>query len=617
MLSALLSVLLPVVAPQEPLRIGLLVPDVATAEELSFVRGARRAEALLGKQGGVDGAAIELVFAAAATPDQVPAAIAELQAANVTAVVAPPEPWLLPAVQRAAQGKLPCVAHVASVAAVGKAIDDVCNLTFCMQTIGLVRDGSRDARALAKLLGKDGLSAPAELVWDLDVGSSQKAFAKQMEKQRPHLLVLDAEPAAAAQFLSDALGSDAIPVVLTPRAIGPATRALGRPLFAVLGLSAASVAVTPFRTDYEFEYGDMGYGAAEGYEGVLAIARAVAAAKARDAAAVKKALATVVVDGARGAVAFDKALDGLSMPCAVWLLQKGAIEHYAPAVVPVKKAAPVTAGTSAGTSAVPVPGDGPQQQIGVSFGTWRTRQFEFEEGAQWVLCEWADEPGFATSGEDLGLLGLSTNGADVITDHLVREEILARVLAIVSTKFGRNEDGTGIPGKSLRISFAAYVDKKERAKKKQRLWPARFGGDHTGAGGEAFGTYCRVYTAFIRRTIFQAHALTPPLQSADRTYLDGTYAFGTDLARDKRSELIRALINGYAGSMALTLAHEVGHLAGLGHVTDDPVEIMNVDEGGGIDYRDAHFGPNTWAIMERHYGLTEEKGRRVPRPIGR
>ncbi|MBL8727308.1 MAG: hypothetical protein JNM25_02680 [Planctomycetes bacterium] len=616
MLLALLTALFPVVAPQEPLRIGLLVPDVATAEDLPFVRGARRAEALYNRQGGVDGAPIELVLAAAAAPAEVAAAIAALQAANVCAVVAPPEPSLAPIVQRVAQGKLPCVALVASPAAIARALDDVCNQTFCMQTIGLVRDGSRDARALAKLLGKDGLSAPAELVWDVDVGVSSKTFGKQLEKQRPHLLLVDAEPEAAARFLTDVLAGDAIPVVLSPRATGPATRALPRTLFAILGLSAASVAVTPFRADYEFEYGDMGYGAAEGYEGVLAVARAVDAADARDAAAVKKALATVVVDGARGSTAFDRALDGLAMPCAVWLLRQGAIEHYAPPVVPRKPAVAAT-GTSAATAAGPQVGDGPQPQIGVPFGTWRTRQFVFEDGAQWVLCQWADDPGFDTSGEDLALLGLSTRGADAIADHLVREEILARVLAIVSTKFGRNEDGSGVPGKSLRISFAAHVDKKEREKKKQRLWPARFGGDHTGAGGEAFGTYCRVYTAFIRRTIFQAHALVPPLESADRTYLDGSYAFGSDLARDKRSELIRALINGYAGSMALTLAHEVGHLAGLDHVTDDPVEIMNVDEGAGIDYRDAHFGPNTWAIMERRYGLTEAPGRKVPRPIGR
>lgn len=613
--TILFAAAVPQGTPQEPLRIGVLAPVLETAEDDAFVRGARRAEALLNQQGGVDGAEIELVLAAAAQPAQVAAAVAELQAANVAAVLVPPSPALAAAVRRVAQGRLPVVTHVALPAAIAKAIDTVCNETFCMQAIGLVHDSSKDARELDKLLGKDGLSPPVAVLWDIDVGASQKTFQKQLDKERPHLLIVDAEPDAAAQFVTAVLGADPIPVVLTPRAVGAATRALPRTLFAVLGLSAASVATTtPFRSDYEHEYGEVAYGAAEGYEALLAAARSVDAADARDVVLVRKALASVVVEGVRGRAQFDKSLDGVPMPCAVWLLEKGETRHYSPGVVALAKA-----GASPGTSAggAPKAGDGPQEQIGVPFGTWRTRQFTFEEGSQWVLCVWADDAGYATAGEDLALLGLSTNGKDPITDHLVREEIMARVLAIVSTKFRRREDGTGIPGESMRISFGAHLDKKEREKKKTRLWPARFGGDHTGAGGEAFGTFCRVYTAFIRRTIFQEHALVPPLESADRTYLDGSYVWGTDLARNKRSELIRALINGYAGSMALTLAHEVGHLAGLSHVTDDPVEIMNVQEGGGIDYRDAHFGGGTWEIMKQRYGLVEEPGRKVPKPIGR
>jgi hypothetical protein len=188
-------------------------------------------------------------------------------------------------------------------------------------------------------------------------------------------------------------------------------------------------------------------------------------------------------------------------------------------------------------------------------------------------------------------------------DHLVREEIFARCMAITSTKWGRNDDGSAIQGKSLRICFGSHLDAKARKKKKQRLWPARFGGDHEGAGGQAFGTYCRVYTKFIRRTIFQKNALQPPLSATDREILDGGYIYGTDVAKDNRSNRLRALINAYAGSMALTLAHEVGHLASLGHVTDDPVEIMNVDEGAGIDYPEAKFGENSWAILIERLGI--------------
>ena len=118
--------------------------------------------------------------------------------------------------------------------------------------------------------------------------------------------------------------------------------------------------------------------------------------------------------------------------------------------------------------------------------------------------------------------------------------------------------------------------------------------------------FCEIYTTFIRRTIFQEHALTPPIGPDDLTYIDGSYEFGTDHKRDKRSELIRALINGYGGSMALTTAHEVGHLCGLGHITDDPFGIMNVEEGAGIDYRDAHFTPGSWETMVQKLGISEE-----------
>jgi hypothetical protein len=177
-------------------------------------------------------------------------------------------------------------------------------------------------------------------------------------------------------------------------------------------------------------------------------------------------------------------------------------------------------------------------------------------------------------------------------------------MAITSSKFGRQDNGTGVAGKSLKICFIAYVPEKER---KKRIWLALHGGDHPDAGGEAFGSYCRVYTAFIRKSIFQKNALKPPLSAADLDLLDGTYKYGTDIEKDRRSELVRALVNSYAGSMALTLAHEVGHLCGLEHVTDDPKEIMNVDEGAGIDYREGHFGEYCWGRLVKKLGLVGDK----------
>ncbi|MFO1078760.1 MAG: hypothetical protein U1E73_13645 [Planctomycetota bacterium] len=368
-------------------------------------------------------------------------------------------------------------------------------------------------------------------------------------------------------------------------------------MFVVEGLSASQTTVdSTYRRDYDRSNGVMGFGAAEGYEAVAALARAFGEAGSREAAAVQKALQSRAIEGVRGAVAYDAALGAFAAPLGVWIFEDDRLMPYTPLVVPLGAAA-----TAVGDQKQQL--REPQSGIGKPFGTWRTRQFAFDEGAQWVLCQWADDGVYDTGAQDLELLGLSTGGKVPVVDHLVREEILARVCAITSTKYLRNEDGTAIAGKSFGICFGVHCDEAARKKKKTRLWPARFGGDHPDAGGEAFGTFCRVYSMFIRRTIFQKNALQLALTAADRPFLDGTYVFGTDYDKDARSEKIRALINSYAGSMALTLAHEVGHLAGLGHVTDDPAEIMNVDEGAGIDYPEAHFAAGSLRLLEQQLGI--------------
>lgn len=587
---SLLLVAAAVPPPQEPLRIGVVAVD-ADSGDVHFVRGARAAVA---KQG--DGK-VELLVEPAATPAEAAAAVEKLRTAGVAGIVAPPNPWLSDAVRKAAGPKLPCVSFAVPSAAFVPVLDWLIARTFCMTRVGFVRDQSQRAKDLGKLLGKE-LKAPAVVMLELDVAITAKALAKEWAEQRPELLVIDADPPAVVSFLTKTLGPEPLPIVLTPRAAGDGLRVLDRRLFVVHGQSPATVAITSaFRAEYEKQHGAVLLGVAEGFEGVGALVRACRAGG--DAAAIHAALAAAVLEGVRGRYGYDATAAGFTPPLAVWALADKQWRPYVPATVPLLEVG-ATVGTDAGAGK-------PQTTIGEPFGTWRTRQFVPEEGAQWVICSWADDGGYATIGDDLKQLGLSTGGADPVLDHLVREETMARVMAIASTKFGRKEDGTGVEGKSLRIAFAMHVPGKERDKRKLRIWPARFGGDHEGAGGEAFGTFCRVYSTFIRRTIFQPHALVPPLGAADCEYVDGTYRFGSDLAKDKRSELIRALINSYAGSMALTLAHEVGHLAGLGHVTDDPVEIMNVNEGAGIDYRDAHFGAASWATMQATYGLTGDK----------
>lgn len=587
--------------PQEPLKIGVLARDTAGSSDLAFMRGVRRAADALNAAGGVDGAKLELVIEPVAVAKDVPAAIDKLVAAGAAALVAPPETSLADAARKA-DAELPVIAFGAAETAIAAAIDRLLVQHLCMTKVALLRDRDKPAREFQKLLEKHGtLSAPATLLWDLEVTASPKKVEKQFAEARPQILVIDADPEQAQRFLDEQLAADPLPVVLTPRSYSEALLRQPRTVFVVYGVSPAQVAGdSAFRRDYERDHGTPGFGAAEGYEGVTALAKAFAQAKGRDPVAARAALKGQALEGVRGRYGFDAALGAFVPTLGVWLADGDRLVPYSPLVVPLG-----AAGTDGGDAA-----DGerrlPQTKIGVPFGTWRTRQFPWEEGSQWVLCLWADDGGYATADADLELLGLSTGGKAPIVDHLVKEEIFARVIAITSGKYGRNEDGTAIPGKSLRICFGAHLDDKARSKKKQRLWPARFGGDHEGAGGEAFGTFCRVYTMFIRRTIFQANALVPPVSAADREYLDGTYVFGSDFEKDKRSELIRALINSYSGSMALTLAHEVGHLCGLGHVTSDPRAIMNVEEGAGIDYPDAHFCAESQAFLEKQLGVVGE-----------
>jgi len=586
---------------QEPLRLAVLVADAPDSPDVVFVRGVKKAAAELTAAGGVDGAKIELLFAPAPTPAAVTTEVARLAAEGVAGIVASPDEALAAAAVAAAAGKLPCVAFRTDYGACVPVLDRLVEKTFCMTRVALLRDKHKPAVEFGKQLAKTGFTAPTTLLFEHELTAGPKAFAKALEKGRPEVWVFDAEPAAVAQFVQQNLADDRTLIVLLPRAFGAATRSLGRRVFALHGLSPGCVPTTSrFRSEYEVSHGVPGCSVAEGYEGVLALAKAFDVANARDIAAVDAAMRALVLEGVRGRYTFEPALAAFAPPLGVWIVDGDRPQPYVPTVVPL-----LAVGATAGTAAAEE--RKPQAQVGEPFGTWRTRQFLPEDGAQLVVCQWAEDGGFRSIGDDLQLLGLSTAGADPLVDHLVKEEIMARVLAITSTKYGRTTTGTGIVGQSLRIAFVMHLPVTEREKKKLRTWPALFGGDHADAGGQAFGTFCRVYSSFIRRTIFQPHALAPALTAADREYLDGTYAFGSDYGKDKRSELIRALINGYAGSMALTLAHEVGHLAGLGHVTDDPVEIMNVDEGAGIDYRDAKFGAASWASMRERYGLTGDK----------
>ncbi len=211
--------------------------------------------------------------------------------------------------------------------------------------------------------------------------------------------------------------------------------------------------------------------------------------------------------------------------------------------------------------------------------------------------------------QDLTALGLITRGYDGEMDRWILDELMARTLGKINRLFLKNEDGTFLPGVSFAISFTT---EKPTTLKEHDYWRAVIAGDDPDAGGRAWPGEgrCEIYSTFMRRTIYQPRALDPPLRGEDRRFLDGKYVWGSSSGDNLRLKLIRALIDGYAGSFALTGAHELGHIAGLGHDEESPRSIMNVAEGGGLAETSACWIPGHVEVLERalgRYGATKKK----------
>ena len=212
-------------------------------------------------------------------------------------------------------------------------------------------------------------------------------------------------------------------------------------------------------------------------------------------------------------------------------------------------------------------------------------------------------PGERTIDADLARLGLSSGVSSPFVDHLVREELLARTLSIASEKYLRTKDGRSVAGQSLRVAFVAHLAESDV----RAAWEARLAGADDSANGRAFpgSGSCHVFSTNWLSTV-QAHALETPIGPADLALLDGTYVFGSDWKKDARSELVRALIQGYASSLGLTTAHEVGHLFGLGHDTGDPFSLMNVDgDEIGLAPEDAHFTEAALELLRKTPGVVK------------
>ncbi|MDZ4772379.1 MAG: hypothetical protein SGI72_04515 [Planctomycetota bacterium] len=579
--------LVPAVSSTDPIRVGFLVSSIE--DPLSPDARAVAAAQLVVSKWNADGEKVRLAVETCPDEAALAAAIAKFDADETLAIVAPLEERLAEATRHATRNKIATVSFVTPTAHVLGTLDELFDRHFQTMRIGVAHDSGKE---LAKLLQKGGLVSTAELVLDIQLGTSAKALTKELERTRPELIVVDGEAREASKFLREVWNGAKIPLVFTPRAFDAGHAFAGTEAWILLGRSLETVPGNDsIRAEFAAKSLSLGFGASEGFEALSLIQRAASASTTLDRAGLLAALAKATFDGPRGRVQLDPKLGAIVLPLAVWRLAPDALTPYAPPVVPiVAKDAPTAVAAS------------PDPTFGVPLGTWRARQFALEPDTQWVVCRWALDPAFATIDDDLAELGLSTKGASPLFEHIVKDELMARIIAITNSKFLRNDDGTAVAGQSFRISFST-----REPKKSAKFWWANFGGDHTDAGGEAFGTHCNVYSLFIRRTIFQPHALKPPAGVDDLKFVDGTYRFGTDRALDKRFETIRALINGYAGSMALTTAHEVGHLCTLDHVTDDPADIMNVNEGGGLDHTLGRFGATSYPRLVKVLGLSGSK----------
>lgn len=229
-------------------------------------------------------------------------------------------------------------------------------------------------------------------------------------------------------------------------------------------------------------------------------------------------------------------------------------------------------------------------------GFFSASRYRWEPGTAHVWVHWAHGES-RTIDEDLFAIGLNTQGYEEDLEQRVLDDLMGRVLSKLNRLFLRNPDGTAIPGVSYNISFS--TEPPDDDVKRGPKWEVIIGGDDPAAGGRAFGNIALVFSTFIRRTMYVQHKLEPPLSTADRPHMAGGYVWDTSADDNIRNGMVRSLVDGFSQAMALTGAHELGHLAGCGHDTDLPRSIMNVQEGAGLEFEWAEWAPVHVQILEK------------------
>jgi ABC-type branched-subunit amino acid transport system substrate-binding protein len=245
----------------------------------------------------------------------------------------------------------------------------------------------------------------------------------------------------------------------------------------------------------------------------------------------------------------------------------------------------------------------PMMGVGV-VGFYPTSRFKWQPGTQYVHCTWGEDAK-RTIEKDLKILGLHTDGYEADLEKRILDDLMGRIISKVNRLFRRNPDGSAIPGVSYNISLT--TEPPPDKVKTGPIWHATFAGDHPNTGGMASGNVANIFTTFIQRTMYADKALKPALSASDRPYLIGRYKWNTSVDANLREGLLRALVDGYSQAMALTCAHELGHVAGCGHDTLTPLSIMNVEAGAGLEFSWAVWIASHQKLLTSRLGLTPMK----------
>ncbi|MEZ6183820.1 MAG: pre-peptidase C-terminal domain-containing protein [Planctomycetota bacterium] len=204
---------------------------------------------------------------------------------------------------------------------------------------------------------------------------------------------------------------------------------------------------------------------------------------------------------------------------------------------------------------------------------------------------------------------------DPETDRLVRRRMIALILSELGQKYGLDERGTPVVGRSLRVSFvserpAGRVGRdysREAVGGRHEDTTSTLGVSYLDPGNRRAEDNSRLgQLGIFTEVIYGSDSrLSPRLSAGDRRYLDGSYALGDGTAsEDRRFRRVHDVTADWAHAISVVTAHEVGHSVGLNHDESDRRGIMQAALSRFVlsDRRTA-FGAGSAQILEQNLGV--------------